>query len=115
MGRKRHSAQEVAEKLHQASRLAAEGKTQPEIAKALGISVMTYHRWRKDRPPLVASLRSAASPSAATEQGAREQMSRIAELQVENARLRRLVTDLLLEKVRLEEGLGHGAPRRAAG
>jgi len=38
----------------------------------------------------------------------REQMSQIRELQLENSRLRRLVTDLLLEKVKLEEDLGAG-------
>jgi hypothetical protein len=41
----------------------------------------------------------------------REQMSQIRELQLENSRLRRLVTDLLLEKVKLEEGL-HAVDRR---
>jgi hypothetical protein len=41
----------------------------------------------------------------------REQMSQIRELQLENSRLRRLVTDLLLEKVKLEEGL-HAVNRR---
>jgi hypothetical protein len=40
----------------------------------------------------------------------REQ-SQIRELQLENSRLRRLVTDLLLEKVKLEEGL-HAVDRR---
>jgi hypothetical protein len=36
---------------------------------------------------------------------------RIAELQLENSRLRRLVTDLLLEKIKLEEAaLGVKAP-----
>jgi hypothetical protein len=41
---------------------------------------------------------------------------RIAELQLENSRLRRLVTDLLLEKVKLEEALQAGKPvtRRAS-
>ena len=115
MSRKRHSEQEVAEKLHHASGLAAQGKSQPEIAKALGISVMTYHRWRKERPGVVKAPRSAAPAQPAVEQGAREQMSRIADLQEENTRLRRLVTDLLLEKVKLEEVLDRGPSRRAAG
>jgi hypothetical protein len=35
-----------------------------------------------------------------------EQTRRISELQLENSRLRRLVTDLLLEKMNLEEGIG---------
>jgi len=44
----------------------------------------------------------------------REQMSQIRELQLENSRLRRLVTDLLLEKVKLEEGLHAGSRRTLA-
>jgi putative transposase len=115
MTRKRHSEREVAEKLQQASSLAAQGKTQPEIAKVLGISVMTYHRWRKEQSGIVTTTRSEASPKPAAENGAREQMLRIADLQIENSRLRRLVTDLLLEKVRLEEVLDRAAPMRAAG
>ena len=47
MSKKRHTAQEIGVKLHQAEEMAREGKFQGEIARALGISVMTYHRWRK--------------------------------------------------------------------
>ena len=122
MKRKRHSQEEVADKLQQASLLATQGKSQPEIAKALGVSVMTYHRWRKDQTPAVrvpgSQPHSAATEeqgvlthSAATEeQAGRTQRSRIAELQLENARLRRLVADLSLEKVRLEEVLDGSVP-----
>ena len=46
----------------------------------------------------------------------RQQMSQIRELQVENSRLRRLVTDLLLEKVKLEERMsGSNLPRLMVG
>jgi hypothetical protein len=38
--------------------------------------------------------------------------TRIAELQLENSRLRRLVTDLLLEKMKLEEAAEVGEPSR---
>jgi transposase len=76
---------EIATKLAQANDLATQGKLQSEIAHTLGVSLMTLHRWRKapprPQPALVAT----------------------AELQLENSRLRRLVTDLLLEKVKLEE------------
>jgi putative transposase len=52
--KKRHTAEEIGVKLHQAEEMAREGKFQGEIARALGISVMTYHRWRKARQSLPA-------------------------------------------------------------
>jgi hypothetical protein len=48
---------------------------------------------------------SSARASAGTRSGARGQRDRIAELQLENLRLRRLVTDLLLEKIKFEEAV----------
>jgi transposase len=86
--KKRHSRVEIATKLVQANDLATQGKLQSEIARTLGVSVMTLHRWRKER----------SQPDRAPSEG-----TRLAELQLENSRLRRLVTDLLLEKTRLEE------------
>jgi putative transposase len=94
--KKRHSTVEIASKLTQANDLAAQGKLQSEIARTLGVSVMTLHRWRKAPPgprPLMATH----------EAGQPNRLHRIAELQIENSRLRRLVTDLLLEKIKLEE------------
>jgi putative transposase len=70
------------------------GELQSEIARALDVSVMTLHRWR-NAPP-------GASEPDPTGGGS----GRIAELQLENSRLRRLVTDLLLEKIKVEEGSG---------
>src|SRR5215471_12302099 len=47
---KRHSRVEVAKKLAQANGLARQGKLQSEIARTLGVSVVTLHRWRKAQP-----------------------------------------------------------------
>ena len=107
--KKRHGAAEIAAKLLAADALSAKGQTQAEIAKALGISVMTIHRWRKmrerefpcSRAEDARVLEQRSSENQASEAGA---LSRIAQLQLENARLRKLVTDLLLQKTRLEEG-----------
>lgn len=86
--------------------MAAQGRRHGDIAKSLGISVMTYHRWRKARGALTRpASRPAADVARADISPEREQMSQIRELQLENSRLRRLVADLLLEKVKLEEGL----------
>jgi transposase len=94
--KKRYSRVEIASKLAQANDLATQGKLQSEVARTLGVSVMTLHRWRK--------------ASATHEPGQPYRMrrggDRIAELQLENSRLRRLVTDLLLEKIKLEEAGG---------
>jgi len=87
----RHSRVEIASKLAQANGLAMQGKLQSDIARTLGVSVMTLHRWRKE------ASQPDQAPSAS---------DRIAELQLENSRLRQLVTDLLLEKIMLEEAGG---------
>ena len=48
--KKRHSRVEIATKLAQANDLATQGKPQSQIARRLGVSVMTLHRWRKAPP-----------------------------------------------------------------
>jgi putative transposase len=99
--RKRHSRVEITTKLAQANKLATQGKLQSEIARTLGVSVMTLHRWRKAPPgPRLALV---VTPKARGPDRTRGADDRIAELQLENSRLRRLVTDLLLEKIKLEE------------
>ena len=102
---KNHSDAEIAAKLAQANDLAAQGKLQSEIAKTLGVSVMTLHRWRK-----LPVKGSGESKTPAQQELSDSQ--RIADIQLENARLRRLVTDLLLEKMKLEETV-QGSLRRA--
>ena len=99
--RKRHSRVEMAKKLAQANELTTQGKLQSEIARILGVSVMTLHRWRKAPPGPQRAL--VAIPEARETDRTRDADDRIAELQLENSRLRRLVTDLLLGKVKLEE------------
>jgi putative transposase len=112
MRKKKHTNSEIAAKLAQANDMASQGKLQSEIARALGVSVMTLHRWRK------APVKPYAAPAPHGLTGFAEdedQGRRISDLQVENSRLRRLVTDLLLEKMKLEEGsLGHKPPTRRA-
>jgi putative transposase len=105
--KKRHTTAEIATKLAEAAALGSQGRTQREIAQALGVSVMTFHRWRKAQPQGLQARASAGSeprrivPIANLSESQRR--GRIAELQLENTRLRRLVTDLLLEKMRIED------------
>jgi transposase-like protein len=49
-GKRKHSRLEIATKLAHANELAMRGKLQSEIARTLGVSVMTLHRWRKAAP-----------------------------------------------------------------
>ena len=101
MKQHRHSIEEIASKLEQADAMSAQGRRHGDIAKALHISVMTYHRWRRARQ----------SPCIAVQpQSGGVEMHRshkpanwLHDLQLENSRLRRMVTDLMLEKMNLEE------------
>lgn len=105
MNRKRHSPAETAAKMRQADELLLQGKTQREVARILGVSAMTFHRWRKAQgaDPRTAPAHDEAGPL----NGGSE---RISELQRENLQLRKLVTDLLLEKLELEEALRNAGP-----
>jgi putative transposase len=110
VSKKRHSNAEIGAKLQQAGTLAREGKTTSHIARALGISVMTLHRWKKARPqPMAAASNGRGARSLKSKP---DQAARIAELQSENTRLRQLVTDFLLEKVTMEERLGSRSRHR---
>jgi len=105
MAGRRHASEEIAAKLAQASELAVKGKTHREISKALGVSVMTYHRWKKMMHIEDGGARVGHSPV----EGHSEKLSasqldeRLTRLEAENARLRRLVTDMLLEMLRRED------------
>jgi putative transposase len=46
MKRTRHTSEQVIRKLRDADRMLAEDKSVAEIAKELGVSENTYHRWR---------------------------------------------------------------------
>jgi transposase-like protein len=111
MPKRKHSRIEIESKLAQANDLASQGKLQSDIARTLGISVMTLHRWRKTAPPLTPTV---TNETTQFEQELGEG-SRTEEIRLENSRLRRLVTDLLLEKMKLEEAaLAHRSSTRRA-
>jgi putative transposase len=114
---KRHASEEISAKLAQANELAAKGKTQREISKALGVSIMTYHRWKKmlnsaEAKKVLKSAETVSDPSGRGEMESRSRASddatsadTIKRLELENSQLRRLVTDMLLEKLKYEEEL----------
>jgi hypothetical protein len=78
----RHSAQDIAAKLLRASELQTTGQSKVAICKILRISVMTLHRWQKQ---------------ADLPQDARNRKILVAELKLENDRLRRIASNLALE------------------
>jgi transposase len=111
--KKKHSKAEIASKLALADHLAKQGTLQSDIARTLEISVMTLHRWRKAPRESVAG--SAATRAKDEPRLDDDQKRRIADLKLENSRLRCLVTDLLLEKMKLEEVASCPSPRGSVG
>lgn len=88
MAKKRFTAEDIINKLREAEVLTSQGKTVEETCRALGISDQTYYRWRRD----YGGLRT-------------DQAQRLKELEQENGRLKKLVADLSLDKVMLQEAL----------
>src|SRR5260370_17965093 len=105
---KRYASGEISGKLAQANELVAKGKTQREISKALGVSIMTYHRWKKmtggDADSAESTGRGDPELQSPTSSPI-DSVDMIKRLELENSRLRRLVTDMLLDKLKLEEEL----------
>jgi transposase len=86
MSKKRYRPEEIITKLREAEVLLAQGMKVPEVAKTIGIHEITYYRWRKEYGGLKVS-----------------QAKRLKELEKENTRLRKAVSDLSLDKVILQE------------
>jgi transposase len=86
MSRKRHKPEEIVAKLRQVEVLTAQGKSIAEAAKAIEVTETTYFRWRAE----YGGMRN-------------DQVKRLKELELENARLRRAVSDLTLDKLILTE------------
>jgi len=86
MPRKKRSAEEIIGKLREAEVLLAQGKTVPEVCRMLEISEQTYYRWRNEYGGLKVN-----------------QAKRLKALERENARLRKAIADLTLDKLILKE------------
>ena len=114
---KKHSHEEILLKLARADELARAGNSQVDVCKALGVSVMTLHRWRKlplPKPEPAVPLNRADDHKSLTSPPAMDEMRHVLdELKLGNQRLRKIVTDLLLEKMRLEEAAVTASPRQS--
>ena len=86
MGKQKYSAEQIIGKLHEADVLQSQGKTIVEITRQLGISDMTYYKWRKE----YGGLRI-------------DQAKRLKELEQENQKLRKVVADLSIDNTILKE------------
>src|SRR5262245_42716651 len=103
MAGKRHASEEIAAKLARASEVAARGKTRGEIAKALGVSIMTYHRWKTSLKATTESGDSTGRDKAEPAAASADTDGRVKQLELENSQLRQLFTDVMLEKLKLEQ------------
>ena len=86
MPRKRHTAEEIVTKLRQVDVLSSQGKSIAEAIRSIGVTEVTYYRWRSEYGGLKGS-----------------QVKRLKELETENSRLRRAISDLTLDKMILAE------------
>ena len=86
MARKRHTAEEIVAKLLQVDVLSSQGRPIADAIRAIGVTEVTYYRWRNEYGGLNG-----------------DQVKRLKELEAENARLRRAISDLTLDKQILRE------------
>ena len=80
------SSEEIVAKLRQVDVHLSQGSSVADAIRQIGVSEVTYYRWRQEFGGLKIS-----------------QVKRLKELETENARLRRAVSDLTLDKVILQE------------
>ena len=86
MPKKRYNAEEIIHKLREADVLLGQGHTVSQVCKQIGVTDQTYYRWRKG----YGGMRV-------------DQAKRLKELETENARLKRAVADLTVDKLILKE------------
>lgn len=98
---KRHDSEEISRLLRQAEEMMKGGMSQKDVCRSLGISVMTFHRWRKQLP----AFEAAHPPEQLAEGAELGRAESLEALKLENHRLRRIVSDLLLEKMKVQEAL----------
>ncbi len=86
MARKPNTAEPIITKLREAEVELSRGKKTPEVCRKLGVSENTYYRWRKE----YGGLRT-------------DQARRLKELERENARLKKLLAESVLDNAILKE------------
>lgn len=84
--RKKYKPEEIVSKLRQVDVLVSQGKSVPDAIRAIGVTEVTYYRWRREYGGLKT-----------------DQVKKMKELETENQRLRKAVSDLTLDKLILQE------------
>lgn len=99
MKRTRHTPEQIVTKLREADAMLAAGKAVAQVVQALGVSEATFNRWRSQYGGMKA-----------------DEARRLKELEVENARLKRLVADQAIDISILKEANDYlGKPHRPRG
>jgi putative transposase len=86
MATKRHKPEEIVAKLRQVDVLTSQGRSVADAIRSIGVTEVTYYRWRQE----FGGLKS-------------DQVKRLKDLETENTRLRRAVSDVTLDKLILQE------------
>jgi putative transposase len=86
MAGKREKPEDIVLKLRRVEVLQGQGKSVQEAVRQIGATAQAYYRWRKEYGGM-----------------SRDQLKRLKELEAENTRLRRAVSDLTLDKMILAE------------
>jgi len=86
MGARRYSTEQIIVKLREAEIEMGRGVKVPEVCRKLGISEQTFYRWRKRYGGLD-----------------RSEIRRLKALELENARLKKLLADAMLDNAILKE------------
>jgi putative transposase len=86
MPKKRYPPEEIVAKLRQVDVLVSQGQNIADAIRQIGVSEVTYYRWRQEYGGLKT-----------------DQVKRLKELEQENTRLRRAISDLTLDKLILQE------------
>ncbi len=88
MSRKRYTPEQIIGMLREAEVRLSQGQSVSEICRGLGVSDQSYYHWRREYGGMEVS-----------------QAHRLKELERENTRLRKAVSDLTLDKLILNEAL----------
>ena len=86
MPKKRLKPEESVAKLRQVDVLVSQGQSQADAVRSIGVTEVTYYRWRQEYGGLKT-----------------DQVKRLKDLETENARLRKAISDLTLDKLILQE------------
>ena len=88
MAKRRYKPEEIVIKLRQVEVLQSQGMAATDAIRQIGVSEVTYYRWRKEYCGL-----------------AIHQLKHLKEVEKENQRLRKAVSDLTLDKLILKEAV----------